>query len=284
MTIQRKYKLSAQYATEVSRWRSMHGAIVLAERDFLLIRRSIGDLLLRSLVQPLLFSFTFTYIYVRIGGGFGVGEHAGIATVVLPGIIGFSALFSGIFAVGMPLAVDLGITREIDDRALAPMPTTLIPVVRLMTGAVQAIAAALVVPVMIAVVAARAPDTRGWQPMLFAVALLACGLCTASIGLLMAGLVATEKLPAVLTVIHLPLTFLGAGYYPWAALSKVPVLQVAILLNPMTYVSESLRAAVTPHVAHMNPAIAISATVAWTCVMATVGARGVARRIVARST
>ena len=120
--------------------------------------------------------------------------------------------------------------------------------------------------------------------MLFAVALLACGLCTASIGLLMAGLVATEKLPAVLTVIHLPLTFLGAGYYPWAALSKVPVLQVAILLNPMTYVSESLRAAVTPHVAHMNPAIAISVTVAWTCVMATVGARAVARRIVARST
>lgn len=273
----------SRYQLEINQRPWMYGAIALIERDFLLIRRSVGDLLLRSLVQPLLFSFTFTYIYVRIGAGFGVAEHAGIATVVLPGIIGFSALFSGIFAVGMPLAVDLGITREIDDRALAPMPTTLLPVVRLLTGAGQAIAAALVVPLMIAVVAARAPDTRGWHPVLLAVALLACGLCTASIGLLMAGLVSTEKLPAVLTVIHLPLTFLGAGYYPWAALSTVPVLQAAILLNPMTYVSESLRAAVTPHVAHMNPAIAISATVAWTCIMATVGARAVARRITARS-
>jgi ABC-2 type transport system permease protein len=132
---------------------------------------------------------------------------------------------------------------------------------------------------MVHTIAAQPPDTAGWSPPLFALALAVCGLCTAAIGLLIAGLVPIANLPAVLTVIHLPLTFLGAGYYPWASLTTIPILKIAVLLNPMTYVSEALRAAITPHVAHMSPAISIPAALGWTIVMASIGARGVARQI-----
>jgi ABC-2 type transport system permease protein len=259
---------------------TLRGALPLAERDLLLIRRGIPDLLLRGLVQPLLFVFVFTYIYPHIGAHLvPSGDHLQVSTIVLPGIIGFSALFSGIFAVGMPLAVDLGLTREIDDRAMAPIPTGMIPLVRLVSGACQAMATALVVPVMIILIAAQRPDTAGWSPVLFVVALTACGLCTAAIGLLVAGVVPIAHLPSVLTVIHLPLTFLGAGYYPWASLGTIPVLKFALLMNPMTYASEALRAAVTPHVPHMNPAISIPATFVWAFAMAAIGGRGLVRQI-----
>jgi ABC-2 type transport system permease protein len=261
------------------RW-ILRGALPLAERDLLLIRRGIPDLLLRGLVQPLLFVFVFTYIYPHIGAHLTPSQgHLQVSTIVLPGIIGFSALFSGIFAVGMPLAVDLGLTREIDDRAMAPIPTGMIPLVRLLSGACQAVATALIVPLMIHLIAVQRPDTAGWSPALFVVALTACGLCTAAIGLLVAGVVPIANLPSVLTVIHLPLTFLGAGYYPWASLATIPVLKYAILANPMTYASEALRAAVTPQVPHMNPAISIPATFVWAVVMAVIGGRGIVRQI-----
>ena len=83
----------------------------------------------------------------------------------------------------------------------------------------------------------------------------------------------------MLTVIHLPLTFLGAGYYPWAALGDLPLLQALLLLNPMTYVCEGLRAALTPEVAHLDPAISIPVALAASAAMAAIGARGVTRRI-----
>jgi ABC-2 type transport system permease protein len=261
----------------VNVWR---GALALAERDLLLIRRSVPDLLMRSLVQPLLFVFVFTYVYPSIGVGLALTSgDLSMSTIILPGIIAFSALFCGIYSVGLPLAMDLGLTREVDDRAMAPIRTSMIPLIRLVSGAGQAIVAALVVPPMIVLIAVQAPDTAGWDPLLVLVALPLCGLCAAAIGLLMAGIVPTPRLPAVLTVIHLPLTFLGAGYYPWASLDSLPVLKIALLANPMTYVCESLRAGLTPAVPHMSPAVSIPATAAFTVAMAVVGTRGVVRQV-----
>ena len=54
--------------------------------------------------------------------------------------------------------------------------------------------------------------------------------------------------------IVLPITFLGGTYYPWTTLSAVkvvglPWLQALVCLNPLIYVTEGFRAALTtaPH-------------------------------------
>jgi hypothetical protein len=104
----------------------LSGAVALAERDLILIRRSIFDLAVRSLFQPFLFVLVFTYVYPKIGTSLAPGgDVSEISTIVVGGLAGFSAMFCGVYAVGMPLAVDLGLTREIDDlpsRCKAPIP------------------------------------------------------------------------------------------------------------------------------------------------------------------
>jgi ABC-2 type transport system permease protein len=49
----------------------------------------------------------------------------------------------------------------------------------------------------------------------------------------------------------LPLTFLGCIYYPWAVLTPILSLKVLVLFNPMVYMSEALRASLTPQFPHM---------------------------------
>ena len=49
----------------------------------------------------------------------------------------------------------------------------------------------------------------------------------------------------------IPLTFLGAIYYPWQSLEPIRWLQIAVLVNPLVYMCEGFRAALTP-AAHMS--------------------------------
>jgi ABC-2 type transport system permease protein len=78
----------------------------------------------------------------------------------------------------------------------------------------------------------------------------------------------------------LPLTFLGAVYYPWSSLEAVRWLQLAVLVNPLVYVSEGLRAALTPSVDTMPTVAFLGALTVATAVLLTVGLRGFVRRTV----
>ena len=60
-----------------------------------------------------------------------------------------------------------------------------------------------------------------------------------------------RKVTLLFAVVVLPLTFLGCIYYPWAALTPILWLKVLVLFNPMVYMSEGLRAALTPELPHM---------------------------------
>ena len=59
-----------------------------------------------------------------------------------------------------------------------------------------------------------------------------------------------RKVPIMFGVVILPMTFLGGTYYAWTALAPVKVfgwswLQTVVLLNPLIYVTEGFRAALT---------------------------------------
>ena len=54
-----------------------------------------------------------------------------------------------------------------------------------------------------------------------------------------------------------PLLFTGATQYPWAKLDRLRWFQVVSACNPLTYVSEGLRAALEPEVPHISPLVGL---------------------------
>jgi hypothetical protein len=113
-------------------------------RDLRVLRRELGPFALRVIMQPLLFLFVFTYLFPRIGQGASMGG-AGFATVLLPGLMAVAIMFSGIAGVALPLAQEFGVTREIDDRVMCPVPVVGVAIEKICFSALQSILAALLV-------------------------------------------------------------------------------------------------------------------------------------------
>src|SRR5260370_14135780 len=90
--------------------------LALLARDVHVARRNLVPLLFQTFLQPLLFVFIFRRVMVGIGY-----LPAAYKSLLLPGIIAISMVFTGICAVSMPLIADFQWTREIDDRLLAPL-------------------------------------------------------------------------------------------------------------------------------------------------------------------
>ena len=80
-------------------------------------------------------------------------------------------------------------------------------------------------------------------------------------------------------VVLTPLIFTGATFYPWAALSDLRWFQILTLLNPLTYVSEGMRACLTdtPHMATGWIALGLVVSLGVTSFL---GTRGFVRRAV----
>jgi ABC-2 type transport system permease protein len=82
------------------------------------------------------------------------------------------------------------------------------------------------------------------------------------------------------SVIVIPITFLGCTYYPWERLTPIAWLKWAVLVNPLVYMSEGFRMALTP-IPHM-PFLAIyGGLVAFTVGLAWLGIDGFRRRVLA---
>jgi ABC-2 type transport system permease protein len=67
---------------------------------------------------------------------------------------------------------------------------------------------------------------------------------------------------------------LGCVYYPWAGLYKIHWLQMCVLFNPIVYMSEGLRASVTPGITHMPWWAILPALVFFTVGLGKWGLRG----------
>ncbi|MGA9907597.1 MAG: hypothetical protein WBQ01_14580, partial [Candidatus Sulfotelmatobacter sp.] len=85
-------------------------------RDVHVARRNFVVLLLQTFLQPLMFVFIFGRVMVRSGY-----MPESYKSLLLPGIMAISMVFTGVWAVAMPLIAEFQFTREIEDRLLAPM-------------------------------------------------------------------------------------------------------------------------------------------------------------------
>ena len=245
----------------------------LMRRDLRVMRRDLPFLLVRTLMQPLLFTFVFGGLLPRMGF-----MRADYGAALLPGILAISLALSAVQSVALPLVQDFGATREIEDRLLAPIPTWVLAAQKVVAGALQGIAAGLVVlPVarllLGPVVGLSFANLGG------VLAVTALGAFTFSaLGLWVGSAISPAQIGLMFSFIVSPLLIFGCAYYPWRGLDRMPVLQVAVLANPLTYVSEGMRAAVGPAMPHMPLAAALGALVALLAAFWTLGLRSFRRR------
>ena len=262
-------------------------------REFRVLRRNALATFTRAVMQPLLFVFVFAYVFPKIGGGFNLGGAAGagagaaaqsgvnFATILVPGLMASMLLMQGIMAVTFPLVMEFSWQRTIEDRALAPVPIRVLAIQKIAAGAVQSfIGAVIVFPIVLLVHASgQAPhvDVTNWA--LFALILVFASLLTSALGLLLGTIMDPRKMQMLFAVILLPATMLGCVYYPWSALHHIEWLQILVLINPMVYMSEGLRAVLTPELGHMPLWAVLLALVGGTVVFGYLGTRTFTNRV-----
>jgi len=255
-------------------------------REFRVLGRNAPSTFIRAVMQPLLFAFVFAYVLPKIGSGFGTGAAAAsgltFATILVPGLMGSMFLMQGMFGTTMPLVMEFSWQRTIEDRALAPVPIRVLAIQKITAGAIQAfIGAAIVFPVVYWVHApGQGPhiDVTNW--FLLAAVMVFSSTLTASMGLWLGTVVDPRKMQMVFAVVLLPLTMLGCVYYPWSALHAIRWLQILVLINPMVYMTEGLRAALTPSIGHMPLWAIMLALVGGTAVFGYLGVRTFRNRVV----
>ena len=87
----------------------------------------------------------FVFIFGRVMVGSGYMPEA-YKSLLLPGIMAISMVFTGIWAVAMPLISEFQFTREIEDRLLgADRQFPGWPIEKVLAGMIQALVAGLVV-------------------------------------------------------------------------------------------------------------------------------------------
>ena len=255
-------------------------------REFRVLRRNAIATFTRAVMQPLLFVFVFAYVFPKIGGGFNLGGAAAagsvnFATILVPGLMASMLLMQGIMAVTFPLVMEFSWQRTIEDRALAPVPISVLAIQKISAGAVQSFLGALIVfPIVLLVHASgQAPsvDVTSWA--LFAVILVFASLLTSTLGLLLGTIMDPRKMQMLFAVILLPATMLGCVYYPWSALHHIRWLQILVLINPMVYMSEGLRAVLTPTLPHMPMWGVLLALIGGTVIFGYLGTRTFTKRV-----
>jgi ABC-2 type transport system permease protein len=232
------------------------GALLL--RDVVVLRKHIWEFVLRTLIQPFLLCFVFLYVFPKIGQGIGgrsPEQQSAFATILVPGVVGITVMFQGVQSIALAMAQEFGYTREIEDRVQAPCPIWLVAMAKVLSGAAQGLlSAAFVLPIASVV---HAPGVQAhinlhwWIIVTFVP--LAC-VAMAGLGLLLGTSFEPRNIGLMFGFIILPITFLGGTYYSWTKLAPVAVdgwhwLQTLVLINPLIYVNEGMRAAFTnaPH-------------------------------------
>jgi ABC-2 type transport system permease protein len=230
----------------------------LLARDAHVARRNILPVLIQNLIQPLMFVFVFG----RIMTGSGLLPQA-YKNMLLPGIMAITMVISGAQGVAMPLIAEFQFTREIEDRLLSPINIPWIAMEKIAAGMLQAIVAGLAVIPSGWLLLGSGLDLSGTRPVVLAAILLLVALLASASGLVLGCLIGQTQIGLMFTLVLGPMIFFGCAYYPWSTLARFPVLQKAVLANPLVYASEGFRAALVPAIPHIGLAAVIAALVVF---------------------
>jgi ABC-2 type transport system permease protein len=109
------------------------------------------------------------------------------------------------------------------------------------------------------------------------------GIMTSSLGLFLGTRISPRNISLMFGFIVLPITFLGGTYYPWTILSAIKIggfswLQALVCVNPLIYVTESFRAALTT-APHMQLYVIYPVLIALCVLFLFIGVRGFYKRV-----
>jgi ABC-2 type transport system permease protein len=93
-------------------------------------------------------------------------------------------------------------------------------------------------------------------------------------------LITPNRINLMFAIILTPLIFTGCTQYPWPSLSHLAWFQVVTLFNPITYVSEGIRASLLPHGPHMTTWVALLLLTIALVGFTALGVRGFRRRAI----
>ena len=94
------------------------------------------------------------------------------------------------------------------------------------------------------------------SPARFIAITILVALLSACGGLALGCSIDQTKIGLMFSLVLTPMIFFGCTYYPWSALASFPILQKAVLVNPLVYASEGLRGALVPQFPHL-PIVAV---------------------------
>lgn len=249
--------------------------LALLSRDAHVARRNFVPLILQTLLQPMLLVFVFGRVMTT--SGFMPTEYK---SLLLPGIIALSMVLSGIQAVAMPVISEFQFTREIEDRLLAPIEIEWVAVEKIFAGMLQALVAGLVVLPLAWLVMGRGVALSLPHPFLFVLVCVLVAILSSSIGLALGCSVGQTQIGLMFSLVLAPMIFFGCTYYPWSALAKFPLLQKAVLINPMVYASEGLRSVLIPQFPHLSTPAVFGGLVLFCALFVSFGFRQFRRKAV----
>ncbi|WP_018353408.1 ABC transporter permease [Longispora albida] len=243
-------------------------------RDLFVTGKEFWAFLFQVAVQPLFILFVFAKVLGSTGY-----VSADFGDLLLPGMVALTAFITALQSVALPLVVEFSYSREIEDRLMAPLPTALVAVEKLLIALIRSLLSAVLMFPVGALVLGSAPWRAAGLPVLVLVLLLG-GLTGAAIGLNLGTWLPPARVGLAFGAVMTPMMFTGATQYPWKALDTMPWFQVITACNPLTYLSEGVRGALVPGVPHMSPMVCVAVLAVAGAVLTATGLRGFQRRAV----
>ncbi|HLH62860.1 MAG TPA: ABC transporter permease [Ktedonobacteraceae bacterium] len=227
--------------------------VAILNRDIVVTGRDFIAFLLQVLLQPLFFLFIFGKVLPSIGFA-----QRGFAAVLLPGIVALTVVTTALQGVTLPLVLDLGFAREIDDRLLAPLPVSLVAVEKVLFAAMRGlVAGAIIFPLAWWILGDQYSVRTDAIGVIIGIMILTA-FAGACLGLTIGTSVKPEQIGLMFSLIFTPLIFTGCTYYPWGSLDSIKWFQIITLFNPLTYAAEGLRYAMVPTInGHTLPTLAM---------------------------
>ena len=254
-----------------TQWRAFRAVL---RRDLYVTWRELPAFLAQVILQPLFLLFVFG----KVLGSLNL-TRPGYADLLFPGLLALTAVLTAMQTLAFPLVAEFGWTKEIEDRLLAPMPTSFVAAEKVLFALLRSFAATLIMLPIGVLILGSIPWRWSGFPLFLAGVVLGA-LVGAGFGLLMGTLVQPQRISLLFSLVFTPLLFTGCSQYPWPSLDRLRWFQVVTAANPMTYVSESLRGALVPSVPHIQPWICLLVLVVSICVLISVGVKGFYRRAI----
>jgi ABC-2 type transport system permease protein len=198
--------------------------------------------LAQVILQPLFMLFVFGKVLSNLGY-----TRPGYAHLLFPGIVALTALLTSLQSTALPLVLEFSFTKEIEDRLLAPIPTALVAVEKMIFAAMRAlIAAVCMFPIGVLILGSVPWRAEGAAE--FVVILILGALVGAAMGLTMGTLVPPNRISIAFSLVLTPLLFTGCSQYPY--------------------------------VPHIRPWVCVVALVFWLAVFSAIGIWGFIRRAI----